>query len=153
MVYLSFRWDERWNSKRAPLRLQGTLGVRSHPSSVNLIRRGCESNGSLHIQSSTSATNAASVWGSDCTVATISGKTKLLIYSSFSPCDLQSVCIAHAYPLGAGSLISQPRLPWEAVSLPVNEGPQVLVNGIRVWMTYSASPCEHWFRRPRRDPT
>jgi GH43 family beta-xylosidase len=68
------------------------------------------------------------------------------VYSSFSPSNLQSLYIApmtNAYTLGARTLISQPTLAWETVSLPVNEGPQALINGSRVWLTYSASACEY----------
>lgn len=47
---------------------------------------------------------------------------------------------------GSRTLLSRPTLPWEthpiAKTVLVNEGPEVLVHGGRVWVTYSGSGCD-----------
>ena len=84
------------------------------------------------------------VWAIDATVAEILGSW-YLFFSGQGP-DGQSLYAAklsNAYTLASGyNLISAPTLSWEQEGAPVNEGPQVLVNGSNIWLTYSASYCE-----------
>ena len=85
------------------------------------------------------------IWAIDATVANLAGSW-YMFFSAMSPNNLQSLYAARmSNPwtiTGGYSLISEPTLSWEREGAPVNEGPAVLTNGSRVWMTYSASYCK-----------
>ncbi|EJD01761.1 Arabinanase/levansucrase/invertase [Fomitiporia mediterranea MF3/22] len=84
------------------------------------------------------------VWAIDATVANLANAW-YIFFSATSPNGLQSLYgakMANPYTVtGSYSLISEPTLSWERDGAAVNEGPQVLINGTRAWMTYSASYC------------
>lgn len=82
-------------------------------------------------------------WAIDGTVAVIN-KQRYFIYSC-QRANLQSLCIApmlSATKIGSARMISAPTLPWEKVGkFPVNEGPAVMENNGRYFMSFSASYC------------
>jgi GH43 family beta-xylosidase len=80
----------------------------------------------------------------DGTVAAVGGRLLLIYSGGPSPITTSLFVVALADPwtvAGEPVEISRPTLPWERISFPINEGPELLVRGGRLHVTYSASWC------------